>query len=87
MAIAGAILVNFFATYPQVGLQFTVLAYAIVALGGFGSILGTLLAALVVGVIQSVTVVYLPPAFKDAFVFASYLLIGLFRPQGLFGRF
>jgi len=77
VAIAGAILVNFF----------SVLAYAIVALGGFGSILGTLLAALLVGVIQSVTVVYLPPAFKDAFVFASYLLIGLFRPQGLFGRF
>jgi branched-chain amino acid transport system permease protein len=87
VAIAGAILVNFFAVYPQVGLQFTVLAYAVVALGGFGSILGTLLAALVIGVIQSVTVVYLPPAFKDAFVFASYLLIGLFRPQGLFGRF
>jgi branched-chain amino acid transport system permease protein len=60
VAIAGAILANFFAVYPQVGLQFTVLAYAIVALGGFGSILGTLLAALVVGVIQSVTVVYLP---------------------------
>ncbi len=87
VAIAGAILFNFFAVYPQVGLQFTVLAYAIVALGGFGSILGTLFAALVVGVIQSVTVVYLPPAFKDAFVFGSYLLIGLFRPQGLFGRF
>src|SRR2546422_460780 len=87
VAVAGAILVNFFSVYPQVGLQFTVLAYAIVALGGFGSILGTLLAALLVGVIQSVTVVYLPPAFKDAFVFASYLLIGLFRPQGLFGRF
>jgi branched-chain amino acid transport system permease protein len=87
VAIAGAILVNFFSVYPQVGLQFTVLAYAIVALGGFGSILGTLLAALLVGVIQSVTVVYLEPAFKDAFVFASYLLIGLFRPQGLFGRF
>ena len=87
VAIAGAILVNFFSVYPQVGLQFTVLAYAIVALGGFGSILGTLFAALLVGLIQSVTVVYLPPAFKDAFVFASYLLIGLFRPQGLFGRF
>ena len=87
VAVAGAILANFFAVYPQVGLQFTVLAYAIVALGGFGSILGTLLAALLVGVVQSVTVVYLPPAFKDAFVFGSYLLIGLFRPQGLFGRF
>src|SRR5204863_291849 len=46
VAIAGAILVNFFAVYPQVGLQFTVLAYAIVALGGFGSVLGTLFAAL-----------------------------------------
>jgi branched-chain amino acid transport system permease protein len=87
VAIAGAILANFFAVYPQVGLQFTVLAYAIVALGGFGSILGTLMAALLVGVVQSVTVVYLPPAFKDAFVFGSYLLIGLVRPQGLFGRF
>jgi branched-chain amino acid transport system permease protein len=87
VAVAGAILVNFFSVYPQVGLQFTVLAYAVVALGGFGSLLGTLLAALLVGVIQSVTVIYLPPAFKDAFVFASYLLIGLFRPQGLFGRF
>jgi len=87
VAVAGSILANFFAVYPQVGLQFTVLAYAIVALGGFGSILGTLLAALVVGVVQSVTAVYLPPAFKDAFVFGSYILIGLFRPQGLFGRF
>jgi branched-chain amino acid transport system permease protein len=87
VAVAGVILANFFAVFPQVGFPFTVLAYAIVALGGFGSILGTLLAALLVGVVQSVTTIYLPPAFKDAFVFASYLLIGLFRPQGLFGRF
>ena len=87
VAVAGAILANFFAVFPQVGFPFTVLAYAIVALGGFGSILGTLLAALLVGVVQSVTAVYLPPAFKDAFVFGSYILIGLFRPQGLFGRF
>ena len=86
-AVAGAILANFFAVFPQVGFPFTVLAYAIVALGGFGSILGTLLAALLVGVVQSVTTVYLPPAFKDAFVFASYIVIGLCRPQGLFGRF
>jgi len=87
VAVAGVILANFFSVYPQAGLSFTVLAYAIVALGGFGSILGTLLAALVVGVVQSVTAAYLPPAFKDAFVFGSYILIGLFRPQGLFGRF
>jgi len=86
-AVAGVILANFFAVYPQVGLPFTILAYAIVALGGFGSILGTLAAALVVGTIESVTALYLPPAFKDAFVFLAYILVGLFRPQGLFGRF
>src|SRR5262249_20767365 len=66
VAVAGVILANFFAVYPQAGLSFTVLAYAIVALGGFGSIVGTLLAALVVGVVQSVTAAFLPPAFKDA---------------------
>jgi branched-chain amino acid transport system permease protein len=87
VAVAGVILANFFAVYPQIGIQFTVLAYAIVALGGFGSILGTLAAGLLVGVIQSVSALYLPPAFKDAFVFGSYILVGLFRPQGLFGRF
>ena len=86
-AIAGVILANFFAVYPQVGLPFTILAYAIVALGGFGSILGTLAAALLVGVVESVTALYLPPAFKDAFVFMAYIVVGLFRPQGLFGRF
>src|SRR5438046_1572289 len=75
VAVAGAILANFFAVFPQVGFPFTVLAYAIVALGGFGPVPGTLLAALLVGVVQSVTTVYLPPAFKDAFVFASYIVI------------
>ena len=86
-AVSGVIVANFFAIYPQVGLQFTLLAYATVALGGFGSIPGTLLAALLVGVIETVTALFLQPAFKDAFVFASYLFLGLFRPQGLFGHF
>src|SRR2546428_457340 len=70
VAIAGVILANFFSVYPQAGLSFTVLAYAIVALGGFGSILGTLLAALVVCGAPSRTAAHLPPAFKYALVFA-----------------
>jgi len=87
VAIAGVIVANFFAIFPQVGLPFTLLAYAIVAMGGFGSIPGTLVAAMFVGVVEAVTALYLPPALKDAFVFASYLFLGLFRPQGWFGRF
>jgi branched-chain amino acid transport system permease protein len=87
VAISGVIVANFFAIFPQVGLPFTLLAYAIVAMGGFGSIPGTLVAAIFVGVVEAVTALYLPPTFKDAFVFASYLFLGLFRPQGWFGRF
>lgn len=87
VAISGVIVANFFAIFPQVGLPFTLLAYAIVAMGGFGSIPGTLVAAMFVGVVEAVTALYLAPALKDAFVFASYLFLGLFRPQGWFGRF
>ena len=65
VAISGVIVANFFAIFPQVGLPFTLLAYAIVAMGGFGSIPGTLVAAMFVGVVESVTALYLAPAFKD----------------------
>jgi len=49
-----------------------------VVFGGFGSIMGMLLVALLVGVVQSVIVVYLLFVFKDVFVFGLYILIGLF---------
>src|SRR5256712_1677833 len=49
VAVAGTILANFFAVFPQVGFPFTVLAYAIVALGGLWSVLRTPPAALLVG--------------------------------------
>lgn len=85
--VAGVILSNFLAIYPTMGLPFTILMYVIVAMGGFGSIVGTLAAALLVGVAESLTALYLPPTFKLVFVFLGYLLIVLVRPKGLFGRF
>jgi branched-subunit amino acid ABC-type transport system permease component len=38
-------------------------------------------------VVQSVSMLYFPPAFRDAAIFGSYILMALARPQGLFGRF
>lgn len=87
VAVAGVILANFYSISPVVGLPFTLIAYCIVAFGGFGSVLGTLVAALLVGVIQSVGMLYLPPAFRDATIFGSFIIMVLLRPQGLFGRF
>ena len=52
--VAGALLVNFWAVTPFVGLLFTMIAFTIVALGGFGSVPGAFLAGLMVGIIMEI---------------------------------
>ena len=100
VAIAGGVLVNFWPVDPNVGLLFTMIAFATVALGGFGSIRGALYAGVIIGFI-----VQIPPvwdailraaqvagagemglhSFKYTFVYLIYFLIMVIRPQGLFG--
>jgi branched-chain amino acid transport system permease protein len=70
-----------------VGSLFALLAYVAVAMGGFGSILGCLLAGVLIGLVESLGGLLIDPNFKYAIVFALYLLVVLVRPQGLFGRF
>jgi branched-chain amino acid transport system permease protein len=97
VAIAGGLLVNFWPVEPNVGLLFTMIAFATVALGGFGSIQGAFAAGIIIGLI-----VYIPPVwdalagfagvesatlhgFKYTFVYIIYFLIMVLRPRGLFG--
>jgi branched-chain amino acid transport system permease protein len=70
-----------------VGATFALLAYVTVALGGFGNVPATLAAGVVVGVVEVLAGLLIAPAFKYAVVFALYLVVVLWRPQGLFGRF
>ena len=86
VGVAGALLANFFYVFPDVGATFALIAYVTVALGGFGNVPGTLGAGLVVGLVEVLVGLWVP-AFKYAGVFALYLLVVLWRPQGLFGRF
>jgi len=60
-------------------------AFVVVVLGGFGSLMGALLAALIIGQIQSFGILLLP---EFAMVFQFMLMAGvlIFRPQGLFGE-
>src|SRR5712692_5822025 len=58
-----------------------------VALGGFGNVPGTLVAGVVVGLVEVLGGLLIAPALKYAVVFAIYLVVVLWRPQGLFGRF
>lgn len=87
VGVAGALLTIFFYVFPDVGSSFALLAYVTVALGGFGNVPATLLAGVLVGLIEVLGGLLVSPALKYVTVFAVYLLVVLWRPQGLFGRF
>ncbi len=87
VGVAGALLSTFYFVFPDVGLQFALIAYVAVALGGFGSILGALAAGVLIGVLESLGGLLIDPSFKLLFIFGLYLAVVVIRPQGLFGRF
>lgn len=82
---AGGLILPFLAITPSTGEQFTILAFVIVVLGGLGSVRGAILGGLVVGLVQTVGGLYLPGTRALLLVFAVFVLVLLFRPQGLFG--
>jgi branched-chain amino acid transport system permease protein len=83
--IAGALLALAFPFSPNVGATFALIAFVVVTLGGFGSVPGAMIAGLLVGVIESLSAVYLGPAYKDVIVYALFVAILWLRPQGLLG--
>lgn len=100
VTIAGALIVNFWAVNPFIGLLFTMIAFAVVALGGFGSVSGAFFAGLVVGLITEIPgiwdfITYLTDSewmahvpmtsFKYMWIYVAYFVIMVVRPRGLFG--
>jgi branched-chain amino acid transport system permease protein len=100
VTVAGALLVNFWSVNPFVGLLFTMIAFAIVALGGFGSVPGAFFAGLVVGMITEIPGIWdfftytfniewmanVPmTSLKYMWVYLAYFVIMVVRPRGLFG--
>ncbi len=85
-AIAGALLIIIQPIEPSVGRLFIGRAFAIVVLGGMGSISGTLMAAMVIGVAESLISTFYGPSWAPAVSFGLLLLTLAIRPQGIFGR-
>ena len=83
---AGALLMLSYPVYPTAGASFALTAFVVVALGGFGSIQGALVGALLVGLLEVFGGFYLTPEVKMVPVYLAYLVIVLLRPQGLLGR-
>ena len=86
VGIAGVMLAGFYYVGPNVGASFALIAYVTVALGGFGSMTGALVAGLLIGEVEAFTAVVLEPSLKQIGVFGVYLLVLMFRPRGLFGK-
>ena len=87
VGVAGGMMSNYFFIFPDVGVNFALFAFVAVALGGFGSILGCLYAGIIIGLVESLGGLLLDPSFKLLYVFAIYLIVVIYKPQGLFGRY
>lgn len=85
-SIAGACLIIIQPVIPSVGRDYIGRIFAICVLGGLGSLPGTLIAALLLGVIESLTSVYYGPSWAPAVSFGILLLTLAVRPSGILGR-
>jgi branched-chain amino acid transport system permease protein len=83
---AGALLMLSYPVFPTIGGSFALTAFVVVSLGGFGSVAGALIAALIIGVVEVLSGFYLSPEVKMIPVYLSYLVVVLIRPTGLLGR-
>jgi branched-chain amino acid transport system permease protein len=84
VGVAGGLLAHFYYVTPTVGMLFILIAFATVALGGFGSITGAFLAGIIIGLIQGLGGHYLSEL-KFTFIYAAYFLTVVLKPRGLFG--
>ena len=85
-AVAGALLIIIQPVEPAVGREYIGRVFAICVLGGLGSLPGTLIAAFILGVAESLTATFYGPSWAPAVGFGLLLLTLAFRPSGILGR-
>jgi len=85
-SLAGALLIVIAPVEPSIGREYIGRVFAITVLGGMGSIGGTLVAALILGVAESLTATFSGPSWSLAVSFGLLLVALAVRPSGLFGR-
>jgi branched-chain amino acid transport system permease protein len=85
-AIAGALLIIIQPVEPSVGREYIGRVFAICVLGGLGSLPGTLIAAMLLGIVESLTATFYGPSWAPAVAFGILLITLAVRPAGLLGR-
>jgi branched-chain amino acid transport system permease protein len=85
-ALAGLLMAPEFTVYPQMGVEFILLAFIVVILGGMGSLGGSVVAAFVIGVAQSLFSLWMNPQRVAIAIFGIMIVVLVVRPRGFFGR-
>jgi len=86
VCVAGMLMAPLFSTYPTVGLQFVLVAFVVVVLGGLGSAVGALVGALIVAFLDVIGGFYVGTAWKEVLYFIVFIAVLLLRPAGLLGQ-
>lgn len=84
--IAGGLLVITYPVQPHVGVDFVIIMYAGVVLGGIGSTVGAFWGGMTIGLVQQLSTLVMPIQLQNTAIFVVFVLVLLVRPQGLFGR-
>ena len=85
VAIAACLLIPSYYVNPSVGDAFVLVAFTIVVLGGMGSVPGALIGALLIGVAESLSGLFLGESLGQIGIFFIFIVVLLVRPSGLFG--
>jgi branched-chain amino acid transport system permease protein len=83
--LAGILLAPIYTLSPQIGGNFILAAFAVVVLGGLGSVWGALIGGFVIGLVEAFAGYYFDPALKHAIWFLIFIAVLIVRPGGLFG--
>jgi branched-chain amino acid transport system permease protein len=85
LAVAACLLMPTFYVNPRVGQAFVLIAFTVVVFGGMGSVLGALAGGLFIGVVESLSGLYLGESLGQVGIFVIFILVLLLRPTGMFG--
>ena len=82
---SGALISPLFDAQPYLAVDFTLLAFVTVIVGGLGSFVGALIGGLTIGVTEAVAALLIAPSMKTAFSYGLLILVLILRPRGFFG--
>ena len=86
VGLAGVLVSPLYSVYPTAGLQFVLLAYVVVVLGGLGNMVGALLGSLIVAGVEVIGSYLFGSAWKEIIYFVLFIAVLIFRPAGLLGQ-